>query len=152
MTIKPAAAFAIYKTKIYRMKKIWCVIALSLLVSLSFGQVQRQKKLADKADSTSQSVQKEEKGQGKKEMMKELGLSKEQRSKLKEFRQAAQSKKAVIENDESLKPEEKKAKLKELRKELQKNTMSVLSKEQKMKLLQMRNDKKEGDMEEMNNQ
>ncbi len=134
------------------MKKLLSLIALSLIVSLSFAQVQRQKKQVDKTDSSGTgAVQKEDAGPNRKEMMKELNLTKEQRSKIKEFRQAAQSKKAAIESDDTLKPEEKLAKLKDLRKELQKNTMSVLSKEQKMKLLQMRSDKKGGAMEETDN-
>lgn len=128
------------------------LIAFSLIVSLSFAQVQRQKKQVDKTDSAGTgAVQKEDAGPNRKEMMKELNLTKEQKSKIKEFRQAAQSKKAAIEGDDTLKPEEKQAKLKDLRKELQKNTMSVLSREQKIKLLQMRSDKKGGAMEETDN-
>ena len=62
------------------------------------------------------------------------------------------AKKEAIENDTSLKPEEKQVKLKELRREQMKNTMSVLSPDQKTKLLQMRKDKKGAAMDEMDNQ
>ena len=135
------------------MKKLMALVAFSLIISLSFAQVQRQKKVKANTDSTrAVAAAKEDAGLNKREMMKELDLSKEQKSKIKEFRQAAQSKKAAIESDDSLKADEKQAKLKELRRELQKNTLSVLSREQKMKLLQMRNDKKGGAMEETDNQ
>ena len=133
------------------MKKLVSLIVFCLFVSLSFAQVQRQKKQVDKTDSAGTSTVQKDAGPNRREMMKELNLTKEQRSKIKEFRQAAQSKKAAIENDDTLKPDEKQAKLKDLRRELQKNTMSVLSREQKMKLLQMRNDKKDGAMEEIDN-
>lgn len=129
------------------------LLTFSLIFSLSFAQVQRQKKeiLKPGTDSTV-TTQKEDAGLNKREMMKELNLTKEQKQKLKDFRQAAQAKKEAIENDNTLKPEERETKLKELRKEQMKNTMSVLSQEQKMKLLQMRRDKKGAKMDEMDNQ
>jgi Spy/CpxP family protein refolding chaperone len=129
------------------------MVAISLMASLSFAQVQRQKKEVIKTDSAAAgTVQKETAGPNKREMMKELNLSKEQRSKLKEFRQSAQAKKAAIENDDKLSATEKEDKMKEVKKEQLKNTMSVLSPEQKMKLLKMRKDKKGAPMEEMDNQ
>jgi Spy/CpxP family protein refolding chaperone len=135
------------------MKRIVFMVAISLMASLSFAQVQRQKKEVIKTDSAAAgTVQKETAGPNKREMMKELNLSKEQRSKLKEFRQSAQAKKAAIENDDKLSATEKEDKMKEVKKEQLKNTMSVLSPEQKMKLLKMRKDKKGAPMEEMDNQ
>ena len=135
------------------MKKMIVVTVLSLITFASFAQIQRQKKEVAKPDSSAgAAVQTKDEGPGRKEMMKELDLTKEQRSKIKGFRQDAKAKKDAIENDTSLKPEEKQTKLKELRKELEQNTLSVLSREQKMKLLKMRSEKKGKPMDEMDNQ
>ncbi len=84
--------------------------------------------------------------------MKELDLTREQKIKLKEMRQLAQSKKEAIENDDKLSAPEKETKLKELRKEQAKNTLYVLSPEQKQKMLQLRKEKKSGQMNEMENE
>ena len=135
------------------MKKMILITVFSLITFASFAQIQRQKKEVARPDSANTAAaQKQDDGMGRKEMMKELDLSKEQKLKIKAFRQDAQAKKDAIDNDNTLKPEEKEAKLKEVRKELQQNTMSVLSREQKMKLLKMRGDKKGKPMEEMDNQ
>lgn len=125
----------------------------SLITFASFAQIQRQKKETAKTDSSaSAAVQTKDEGPNKKEMMKELDLSKEQKLKIKAFRQDAQAKKDAIENDITLKPEEKQAKLKDVRKELQQNTMSVLTREQKLKLLKMRSEKKGQPMDAIDNQ
>src|SRR5882724_4686563 len=134
------------------MKKLVSLTVFTLIFFASFAQIQRQKKEVTKTDSTgTTAVQKQDAGPDRKEMMKELNLSKEQRLKIKEFRQAAQAKKEAIENDNSLKPDEKQNKLKEVRKELQQNTMSVLSQEQKMKMLKMRNEKQGKQMDATDN-
>lgn len=135
------------------MKKIIGVLICSLIISLSFAQVQRQKKTADKSDSSlNTTAQKHDAGKDRKEMMKDLDLTKEQKGKLKEIRQAGKAKKEAIENDEKLNADEKKAKLKDLKKEQAKSTMDILSKEQKLKLLKMRQEKKGGMMDEMDNE
>ena len=85
-------------------------------------------------------------------MLKELDLSREQKIKLKELRQSMKEKKEAIENDDKLSGPEKETKLKELRKEQAKNTMSILTPEQKVKMLKMRKDKKGGEMDEMDNE
>ena len=135
------------------MKKMIAVTALCLITFASFAQIQRQKKEVAKPDSSAgAAVQTKDEGPGRKEMMKELDLSKEQKLKIKAFRQDAKAKKDAIENDTTLKPEEKQARLKELRKELEQNTISVLSREQKMKLLKMRSEKKGKPMDALDNQ
>jgi len=135
------------------MKKIALLTALSFIVSISFAQVQRKAKPSSTADSTMAPKENNaQEGRGDKmKMMKELDLTKEQRGKLKEVRQATKAKKDAIDSDGSLKPEEKEAKLKELRKEQQKNTMSILTPEQKAKLMKMRRDNKDQKMEEIDN-
>ena len=121
------------------MKQLIALLTFSFIFSLSFAQVQRQKKaIASNDSSIVNSAQKADTGLNKREMMKELNLTREQKLKIKAFRQDTQAKKEAIENDTSLKPEEKQVKLKELRREQMKNTMSVLSPDQKTKLLQMR--------------
>jgi hypothetical protein len=135
------------------MKRIIAVTVLSLAFSLSFAQVQRQKKEVDKSDSSANTTaQKQDAGMDRKEMMRDLDLTKEQKGKLKEIRQAGKAKKEAIENDEKLSADEKQAKLKDLKKEQAKSTMSILSREQKLKLLKMRQEKKGGMMDEMDNE
>ncbi|MGG9961141.1 hypothetical protein [Ferruginibacter sp. SUN106] len=135
------------------MKKIIGVLVCSLIFSISFAQVQRQKKTVDKSDSSlNTTAQKQDAGMNKREMMKDLDLTKEQKGKLKEIRQAGKAQKEAIENDEKLSADEKQAKLKGLKKEQAKSTMSILSREQKLKLLKMRQEKKGGMMDEMDNE
>ena len=136
------------------MKKIGVMMAFVFLAALSFAQVQRNKtsNLA-KTDSTVTGTEKRKAtGMDKKQMMRELDLSREQKIKFKELRQSMKQKKEAIENDDKLSGPEKEAKLKELRQEQAKNTMSILTPEQKVKMLKMRKDKKGGAMDEMDNE
>jgi Spy/CpxP family protein refolding chaperone len=136
------------------MKKMMSMMALVLLSAFSFAQVQRSKTTTlARPDSTLTGTEKGKAGgMGKKQMMKDLNLSKEQKMKLKELRQSAQAKKQAIENDDKLSAPEKESKLKELHKEQAKNTMSILSPEQKVKMLKMRKEKKGMEMDEMDNE
>jgi len=136
------------------MKKIVLMMTLVFLTAFSFAQVQRNKanSLA-KADSASSGTEKRKTaGMDKKQMLKELDLSREQKIKLKELRQSMKQKKEAIENDDKLSDPEKQTKLKELRQEQAKNTMSILTPEQKVKMLKLRKEKKGMEMEEMDNE
>jgi Mg/Co/Ni transporter MgtE len=70
----------------------------------------------------------------KKQKLKDFNLTKDQKSKIKEQRQSAITKKAAIESDNKLSADEKAAKLKELKTEEAKNVMSILNDEQKQKM------------------
>jgi len=130
------------------------MIAFVLLTACSFAQVQRNKTTTLTRPDSTGTVTEKRKGNGmdKKQMMRELDLSKEQKIKFKELRQSMKEKKEAIENDDKLSDPEKEAKLKELRQEQAKNTMSILTPEQKVKMLKMRKDKKGGEMNEMDNE
>jgi hypothetical protein len=118
------------------MKKLSVLIVLSFIITLSFAQVERKNNHAVKTDSVKHKIdRKDDSARGhKKEMMGDLNLSKEQKIKFKEARQASKAKKQAIENDEKLSKEDKEAELKALHQEQAKNTMSILNDEQKEKL------------------
>lgn len=106
----------------------------------------QRKKTTVSTDSTATAAPAKTRGE-KKEMMKELNLSKEQKIKLKNLKQDNKAKMDAVQNDASLSDAEKKAKLKELKKQQLLSTMSVLNEEQKAKLKQLRKDKKEDEAE-----
>jgi hypothetical protein len=135
------------------MKKIVSLLMFLSVISFSVAQVQRKINAENKPDSVMNNSDKKQ-GQfaNKKKLMKDLDLSKEQKSKLKEQRQIAQEKKAAIEGNEKLTPAQQEAKLKELRKEQAKNTLDILNEEQKEQLKKMRKDKKASKTEGTENQ
>ena len=128
------------------MKKTSLLLLLVFCMAFSFSQVQRAKPVAKAADSTATAVYNKKADRGsKKDMMKELNLSKEQKGKMKELNQANKAKMQELMNDDKLSQDEKKTKMKALRMEQLKNTMAILNEEQKAKLKQLRMQKqKEG--------
>ena len=70
---------------------------------------------------------------GKKDLIKDLDLSKEQKIKLKEIRQAGKARKEGIENNSQLTEPEKKKQLRELQKEQALQVQAILTDEQKEK-------------------
>ena len=80
------------------MKKIALLATFSFIISLSFAQVQRKAKPSNTTDSTiAPKEDNAQEGKGEKmKMMKELDLTKEQRGKLKEMRQATKAKKMLL--------------------------------------------------------
>jgi hypothetical protein len=134
------------------MKKISALIVLTFIISLSFAQVQRKVKTENIADSTSKTGERKKGDKAnRKQTIRELDLTKEQKGKLKEQRKATKDKKAAIQNNESLSAEQKEAKLKELQKEQAKSTMGILNEEQKEKMKKMRKEKKGKKMGEAEN-
>lgn len=119
--------------------------------AISFAQVKRTKPAPVSKPQDSAAVVNTRPDAGKrKDMMKELNLNKEQKSKLKEIKQAHKAQMNEVQNDAKLSAEEKKAKLKALRMEQLKKTMTVLNEEQKAKMKAMRKqNKKEGKEEEL---
>lgn len=115
------------------MKKLFAIIlTLTLFTFKGIAQVKRETNPSQ--NSASDSIQKNK----KKEMMKELDLTKEQRSQMKEFHQSIKLKKETINNDQTLTQEQKQIKLKELHKEQKEKLNTILTPEQKEKLKEER--------------
>ena len=120
--------------------KIPTLISILLFSSLlSLAQVERKPSPAKQTDSVvdhpgSNKMDRSE----KKDMLKELDLTKEQKIKLKEIRQENKSKKEMIENDSRLSETEKKSRLHALQKEQAQKIQAILTDEQKEKLKAMR--------------
>ena len=114
------------------MKKPSVILLLSFSSLICFAQVERAPAKQPDSLNTSAGVNKKDKV-GMKEIMKDLDLTKEQRGKLKEIRQAGKAKKEAIENDAQLTEDEKKKQLRELQKEQAKNIQAILTDEQKEK-------------------
>ena len=74
----------------------------------------------------------------RKQMLRELNLTKEQRGKFKEIGQANKAKRDEINNNDSLTQGQKDAKLRELKRTAVQSTMSILNEEQKEKMKSMR--------------
>lgn len=109
------------------------VILFSFLLFSFFASAQVERKPA-KADSaaTTSSVNKMNK-QSKKDRMKELDLTKEQKLKMKEIRQSGKAKRESIENNTSLTEPEKKKQLRALQIEQAQKIQEILTDEQKAK-------------------
>lgn len=127
------------------MKKILVALLTTTIFFTAGAQVQR-KKATIVTDSTATPAPAKTRGE-KKEMMKELNLSKEQKIKLRNLKQDNKAKMDAVQNDAALSDTEKKAHLKELKKQQLLSIMSVLNDEQKAKLKQLRKDKKEDEAE-----
>ena len=117
------------------MKSGVLVLALTLISLLSFAQVERKTAVKDQADSVSTASFKEQAGKNdRKQMIKDLHLTREQQAKMKEIHQSGRSKKEALLNDNKLTNEDRQAKLRVLQKEQFDNTMHILNDEQKQKM------------------
>ena len=118
--------------------------SLFLLFSfLSFSQVERKINGTNAADSGYRPSSSQQ-ADNKREMMKQLNLTREQKAKMKEIHQTMQAKKDAISNDSKLSAEEKQTQLRNLQKELFQNTLNILNDDQKQKLKTMRDEKRLG--------
>lgn len=122
------------RTNIDTMKKIMLAL-LSLIISLAgFSQVKKDRsKMSDSTKQAIKEVMKTKKGK----KMAELNLSREQKKQVKEIKQNDDAAKNAILNDAALSEEQKKEKLKELRKARQEKIKTMLTPEQKEKLKNM---------------
>lgn len=102
------------------MKKIFKLLAILFLLSFTVS-VQAQ----EKHDKT-----------GKKEIKKELHLSKQQSQELKTFHKKVKQQKAGIKNNTALNKKQKKARLAELKKDKHDKLEAILTPEQKEKIKQ----------------
>jgi len=134
------------------MKKIVFVLIMSSFSLLSQAQVQRTTKPVVGPDSTAigNPIANTGKG-GKRKALKELNLSKEQRSKIKEIRQSEKVKEDQIANDNSLTEEQKNAKLRDMKMQQAQNMRSVLNDEQKEKMKKLRMEMRQNRQKKNNN-
>ena len=116
--------------------KMLLLLIFTILTSFSFSQVQRKTRPLGLKDTVE--VVKGSDEMDKKEMMRELNLTREQKIKMKEIRQSGKAKKETIDNDDTLTPEQKKEKLKELRKEQLQKVQAILTVEQREQMRAMR--------------
>ncbi|MEP6677366.1 MAG: hypothetical protein ABJA78_19555 [Ferruginibacter sp.] len=128
------------------MKKIVLFTGMMVaLTSMSFSQIQRK---AAKLSTDSASMQAPDNQQaGRKEMMRELNLSRQQKVKLKEAMQDMKAKKQAVDADTTLNASARQQKMRELKKMQLEKMNSILNEEQKEKLKQMRLNKKTGKKE-----
>lgn len=103
----------------------------------SFAQIQRNVE-KQKVDSTTQLSVSVIENDSRKEILKELDLSKEQKVKLKEVNQSLKASKEDIENNMELSDVQKKEKLKALKKEQMAKIQSILTEEQKIKFRELK--------------
>lgn len=118
------------------------LVIVSLLFVVGLGataQIRRTVAPRPKADSaTAAAPAMAADGAKRKDMLKELGLNKQQLRKLKEMRQATQQQKAAIEADDKLTDMQRKQRLLELRRQQAAQTDSLLTPEQQQKMAKMR--------------
>ncbi len=119
------------------MKKIIYIGLFILFNGTSFAQIQRNVEKQKKDSATKGSSQVIE-NDSRKEILKELDLSKEQKVKLKEINQSMKVSKEAIENNKELSDGQKKEKLKALKKEQMTKIQSVLTEEQKIKFRELK--------------
>jgi hypothetical protein len=138
--------------KIMSMKKTAVFLAFSFISVLSTAQVQRTitpKPIDSTAGANGSVAEKNNRGD-RKQMLQELNLTKEQRGKMKEIRQANMAKKDEINNNDSLTQEQKDAKLRELKRSQVQSTMNILNDEQKAKAKAIRQKQGKGRQDQNN--
>ena len=124
------------------MKKYIAIVILCLTGLNITAQIQRNV-VKQKSDSTVTEPTQPKQDGSRKELLRELDLTKEQKIKMKEINQTMKLSKDAIENDTTLNENEKKEKLKVLRKEQVTKIQAILTEEQKIKFRQLRAKKNE---------
>lgn len=112
------------------MKITWFVLFLFLTALTATAQVERKPVVVktDTSQATANDPQVDK--QSRKERFKELGLTREQKSKLKEIMQANKAAKEAIENNTQLSDQDKKKQLRELQKAQMQKIQAILTPEQ----------------------
>ena len=123
------------------MKKIIMFLVLGFTGYCTMAQVERKAIRDSAATANTFSSGKALKKAEKRKMLRELNLTKEQRGKLKEIKQGNQAEKQAVINDASLTADQKKDKLRNIKKAGAVNLQSVLDDEQKAKMKAMRKGK-----------
>ncbi len=110
------------------------MLSIFACVTLLAANAQTQrKKTTVTVDSATTAAPVKTRGQ-KRDMMKELNLTREQKGKLKEMHRANKDKLAGVQNNDKLTEAEKKEQIKAIKKEQLKATLALLNDEQKAKL------------------
>ena len=125
--------------KLVKMKfpGLFLILLFSSLVS--FAQIERKPSPAKSTDSVfSGPGGNKMQRSSRKDMIRELDLTREQKIKLKDMRQANMAKKEAIENNSQLSDPEKKMQLRELQKAQAQNMQAILTELQKEKFKNIR--------------
>lgn len=125
------------------MKKI---LGLILLIAVTYtlpAQVQRTPAKSN-ADSSTTGLKSDEKRDSKKQVLRELNLTQEQRSKMKEINESGKAAKDAVESDATLSEIQRKEKLKSIKKEQFLKIQSILTEEQKIKFKELRQNREPG--------
>ena len=121
------------------MKVPGLILVLLFSSIISFAQIERKTSRAKQTDSVGNTpVENTMDKSSRKDMLKELNLTREQKIKLKEIRQTNMAKKEAIENSSQLSESEKKTQLRGLQKEQAQNIQAILTDEQKEKFRSIR--------------
>ncbi|HNP53119.1 MAG TPA: hypothetical protein PKK69_00810 [Ferruginibacter sp.] len=112
------------------------VILLAAVICLSYWAEAQTGKRDQQTDSLKRIEANEQRRERVKVQIKELNLSKDQKRQLAEMKRTENANRASIEKDASLSDAQKRAKLKELRKQRQEKIQSMLTPEQKEKIKQ----------------
>lgn len=120
----------------------------------TFAQIQRKVADTNRVTENRQSgVRNDQASISKKKdqlkMVKELKLTREQKGKLKEMRQANEAKRAAIMNDDSLTEAQKQAQLKAIQCAGAVDLQGILNETQKKKMKKLRKDRKDGNGDSM---
>ena len=120
----------------------------------TFAQIQRKVADTNRVTENRQSgVRNDQASISKKKdqlkMVKELKLTREQKGKLKEMRQANEAKRAAIMNDDSLTEAQKQAQLKAIQCAGAVDLQGILNETQKRKMKKLRKDRKDGNGDSM---
>lgn len=119
-------------------------IGLLLLLFIAFNSHAQVKRISAKQSKDSTQKNKDHGDKlSKKEALKELNMTEEQKGKVKEIMKANKAAKKAIEDDSSLSAEQKKAKIKQLRLSQMQKLKTVLSPEQIEKFKKLRSENKE---------
>ena len=105
---------------------------LSVVTLTASAQIERKPVIA-KADSTQTTGNVKANKQTQKDRLKDLDLTKEQKAKVKEIRQAGKSAKEAIEKNTELSETDKKKQLRDLQKAQAQKVQAILTEEQKAK-------------------
>lgn len=118
-------------TKYNSMKTVFIALVCISATFTSSAQIERKKAANQKADTaTSATAGEPADKESRRDRMKELDLTKDQRIKLKEIRQANSAAKTAIENNDALSESEKKKQLRALQKDQAQKIQAILTPEQ----------------------
>lgn len=119
--------------KFAHMKITTFLFTLLLTSFFASAQIERKPAVVRSDSSASASSGNQMNKQGPKNRMKDLNLTKEQRSKMKEIRQSGQAAKEAIESNTNLSEAEKKKQMRALQKEQAQKMQDILTVEQREK-------------------